>query len=284
MSIVVRDPSNGKLLLMSKGADNIMMDLLAPGSSTDTLQKQLDEFAIEGLRTLVMAQRYIDDSEWGTWFEKWNSINFSNSENKEDELADHGALIEKNLELVGASAIEDKLQDGVPETIALLMKADIRVWVLTGDKQETAIEIGKSCCLIKPDMDMEILSSDTLDEFKNTVEALSKKYDIVGKTWDELEVIKENLPKQLAIVINGSTLAWTFDAEHIETQQAFFRLGFISNSCICCRVSPAQKMQVVQLAKSNGKWITLGIGDGANDVSMIQEAHIGVGISGKEGT
>jgi len=72
--------------------------------------------------------------------------------------------------------------------------------------------------------------------------------------------------------------------ESLERRNLFFKLGYFCDSCICCRVSPSQKMQIVQLAKENGPWITLAIGDGANDVSMIQEAHIGVGIAGKEGT
>ena len=261
------------------------MELLAPGQqSAANLQEQLDAFALEGLRTLVMGQRYIEASEWEPWFAKWNEINLSNSPDKEDELGEHGSLIEKDLELVGASAIEDKLQKGVPETIALLMRADIRVWVLTGDKQETAIEIGKSCQLIKTDMQLEILSSETQEEFRNTIDRLSKKFNILGKSFEELGEIKDNMEKQLCIVINGATLVWALDYTKPDIQKAFFRLGFISNSCICCRVSPAQKAEVVALAQSNGKWITLGIGDGANDVSMIQEAHIGVGISGKEGT
>ena len=110
MSIVVKDPKNGRLLLMSKGADNIIMELLAPGQqSAANLQEQLDAFALEGLRTLVMGQRYIEASEWEPWFAKWNEINLSNSPDKEDELGEHGSLIEKDLELVGASAIEDKL-------------------------------------------------------------------------------------------------------------------------------------------------------------------------------
>ena len=88
--------------------------------------------------------------------------------------------------------------------------------------------------------------------------------------------------QRIAIVINGATLVWALDTQG-NLRQNFFRLGFVSDSCICCRVSPAQKMQVVRLVKENGPWITLSVGDGANDVSMIQEAHIGVGIAGKEG-
>ena len=109
------------------------------------------------------------------------------------------------------------------------------------------------------------------------------RQDIAGKTLIQLARLKESLPEKIAIVIDGVSLMWAIE-NSLETRRQFFKLGYLSNSCICCRVSPAQKMQIVQLAKENGTWITLAVGDGANDVSMIQEAHIGVGIAGKEGT
>jgi magnesium-transporting ATPase (P-type) len=108
------------------------------------------------------------------------------SNTKEDDLDAHGERIEFGYSLVGASAIEDKLQDGVSETISVLMSADIRVWILTGDKQETAIEIGRSCSLIKPNMDLVDLSSDSLSTFENTLYELGKEYDIVNKDMAEL--------------------------------------------------------------------------------------------------
>ena len=98
-----------------------------------------------------------------------------------------------------------------------------------------------------------------------------------------LSNVKKQLSQKIGIVIDGVTLLWAME-DSSATRSLFFKLGYLSNSCICCRVSPAQKMQIVELAKEHGKWITLAIGDGANDVSMIQGAHIGVGIAGKEGT
>ncbi len=88
--------------------------------------------------------------------------------------------------------------------------------------------------------------------------------------------------KKLYMIIDGSNLAYVLE-DKIMSQQ-FFNLGMNANSVICCRVSPKQKSLVVKLAKDNGFWITLSIGDGANDVPMIMEAHIGVGIIGKEGS
>lgn len=195
----------------------------------------------------------------------------------------HAEKIESGYELLGASAIEDKLQEEVPETLRLLIDAGIRVWILTGDKQETAIEVGKSCNLIKSDMRLIILSSDSRDIYVEKMQSLKNELDLQGKSYQELRTIKSRLRYEIALVINGITLTWALE-ESLDMRRLFFSLAYIAESCICCRVSPAQKMQIVQLAKENGPWITLAIGDGANDVSMIQEAHIGVGIAGKEGT
>ena len=104
---------------------------------------------------------------------------------------------------------------------------------------------------------------------------------MLEKSFDDLEKIKSSLANPLSIAINGSALAMIKGDKKLLT--IFFRLGFIASTCICCRMSPLQKSDIVQLCKNNGKWITLAIGDGANDVSMIQTASIGVGIAGKEG-
>lgn len=281
MSVVAKNPLNGQYVLMTKGADTMMLPLLQNSSLKDQLAETLLKYAIEGLRTLVMGQRVMSQTEFDTFYGQWKKVLLGNDPNKEAKLDELGAYIEKNLELVGCSAIEDKLQDGVPEAIALLMSAGIRVWVLTGDKEETAIEIGKSCNLLQAHMETIKLSSRSQDEIKLRLEKYNLGHKLQAASFAELEKKKKKLPKKLAIVIDGLTLTWVL--EDPELKSTFFKLGFLSASCICCRVSPAQKMQVVQLAKSSGPWVTLSIGDGANDVSMIQEAHIGVGISGKEG-
>ena len=286
MSIVVREPDTGRILLMTKGADSTLIPRLSITSSQlSTLSDHLRLFALEGLRTLVIAQRELPPEEFQTWIEERNDLLLSAARNKEAMLEANGEKIEVNLELLGATAIEDKLQEGVPETIALLLKAQIRMWVLTGDKQETAIEIGKACNLITSESILLNLSSDSKEQFQRELQRLMEIYQLIGANNDDLDAIKKGLEiegKKLAIVVNGVTLAWVLD-QSLQMRRDFFKLGYIANSCICCRVSPAQKMQVVDLVKSQGKWITLAIGDGANDVSMIQEAHIGVGIAGKEG-
>eukprot|EP00359_Climacostomum_virens_P001863 CAMPEP_0204898568 /NCGR_PEP_ID=MMETSP1397-20131031/1370_1 /ASSEMBLY_ACC=CAM_ASM_000891 /TAXON_ID=49980 /ORGANISM="Climacostomum Climacostomum virens, Strain Stock W-24" /LENGTH=1118 /DNA_ID=CAMNT_0052066443 /DNA_START=715 /DNA_END=4071 /DNA_ORIENTATION=+ len=283
MSVVVKHPQTKKLILMTKGADTVMAKILNKSENMVEMESTLNNFAVEGLRTLILSQREVSEKEFSDWIKGWKSLLMSNSVDKEEMMNAHGALIEKNLELIGVTAIEDKLQDEVPETIDLLMRAGIRVWVLTGDKEETAIEIGKACSLIKETMTLVNLSADTEADFDRKLSESIQEFGLYDKTIKKLEEMGKSAFRPLAIVINGSTLLWALDNK-LKYRENFFKLGFISNSCICCRVTPAQKMQVVGLAKERGSWITLSIGDGANDVSMIQEAHIGVGIMGKEGT
>uniref|UniRef100_A0A8D3EET1 Phospholipid-transporting ATPase n=1 Tax=Scophthalmus maximus TaxID=52904 RepID=A0A8D3EET1_SCOMX len=168
-----------------------------------------------------------------------------------------------HLNLLGATAIEDKLQEGVPETIAVLSLANIKIWVLTGDKQETAVNIGYSCKMLTDDMtEVFIISGHTVQSVRQELRSVS----LTGRT--------------AACPPSSWSTAHALEAD-METE-------FLSTACackavICCRVTPLQKAQVVELIKKHKKAVTLAIGDGANDVSMIKSAHIGVGISGQEG-
>lgn len=280
MSVIVRHPDTHKLTLLTKGADSVMIPLLKP-SNLPMLNHALSTFSIEGLRSLVMAQRVLSGSEYHEWHERWKKAMLSNDSHKDQILDSLAGELEHDLDLVGCSGIEDKLQEGVPECIELLMKASIRLWVLTGDKEETAIEIAKSCNLIKKTMDLILLSSNSSEEIKGKLLKYNEDF-MLNRGFSELEADKNANFTQMGIVVNGSTLVWIMADETLK--KIFFKLGFLAASCVCCRVTPAQKSEVVKLAKNYGKWITLSIGDGANDVSMIQEAHIGIGISGKEGT
>ena len=177
MSLILKEPKTNKIILLCKGADQVMFPLLGDDQPLRHLvEDHLHHFAIEGLRTLVMCQKQIDEMEFKRWHKKWKELQLSNSADKEAQLDVLGANIENKFELLGASAIEDKLQVGVPETIALLISAGIRVWVLTGDKQETAIEIGKSCNLIKSNMKLLDFSSTSQAELLGKIETLSAQY------------------------------------------------------------------------------------------------------------
>uniref|UniRef100_A0AAY4BEK6 Phospholipid-transporting ATPase n=1 Tax=Denticeps clupeoides TaxID=299321 RepID=A0AAY4BEK6_9TELE len=266
MSVIVRSP-DGKLTLYCKGADTIIYERLHLSCSKlmEVTTEHLNEFAGDGLRTLALAYKNLDEEYFREWKERHHEASTS-LEDREEKLDLLYEEIEKDLMLLGATAIEDKLQDGVAHTIEQLAKADIKIWVLTGDKQETAENIGYSCNMLREEMnDIFIVAA-------NTPEGVREKLRHV--------VPDESVTGEYGFVINGQSLAYALEPT---MELEFLRTACMCKTVICCRVTPLQKAQVVELVKKYKKAVTLAIGDGANDVSMIKAAHIGVGISGQEG-
>lgn len=157
MSVIVRAP-NGQIILYCKGADSVIFEHLGNNCSVNGNGKvreltndHLEHFAGVGLRTLCLAKKELNEDEYNRWRVEFAKAETSldDREAKKDRCYEQ---IEQDLELLGATAIEDKLQDNVPQTIANLIAANIKVWVLTGDKLETAINIGYSCELLNDDM------------------------------------------------------------------------------------------------------------------------------------
>ncbi|RCK59425.1 putative phospholipid-transporting ATPase DNF3 [Candida viswanathii] len=231
--------------------------------------EHIEEFSTEGLRTLLYSFRWLDKNEYETWSKEYSEAKTA--------LTNRGKLIEKvggeieiNLELSGATAIEDKLQDGVSEAIDKLRRAGIKLWMLTGDKRETAINIGYSCRLIKDYSTVVVLSN---DEGKD---ALTDR--IISSTLE----VKAGRVAHSVLVIDGGTLTEVEQDPTLLT--LFLELCVEVDSTICCRASPSQKANMVSaIRKLRKDAVTLAIGDGANDIAMIQSADIGVGITGKEG-
>ena len=286
MSAIIRMP-DGKIVLFCKGADSIIYSRLKKGEQAElrkTTAEHLEMFAREGLRTLCIAQRELGEEE----YQKWNvehDLAASAIQDREDKLDAVSDAIERDLSLIGGTAIEDCLQDGVPDAIALLAQAGIKLWVLTGDKVETAINIGFSCNLLDNAMDLILLKVED-DSLSSAEQELDKQLEMFGKTGsdEELKAAKKNheAPDPThALVIDGDTLKLVLDER---LRQKFLLLCKECRSVLCCRVSPAQKASVVSMVKHGLDVMTLSIGDGANDVAMIQEAHVGVGIAGVEGT
>ncbi|CAA7261647.1 unnamed protein product [Cyclocybe aegerita] len=270
MSTVVRGP-DGKIKLYTKGADTVILERLSKNQPyTEATLSHLEDYATEGLRTLCIAFREIPEQEYQQWSVIYNQA-AATINGRGDALDQAAELIEKDLFLLGATAIEDKLQDGVPDTIHTLQMAGIKVWVLTGDRQETAINIGMSCRLISESMNLVIVNEENA---RDTEEFLTKRLSAIKsqRSTGELE--------DLALIIDGKSLGFALQKE---MSKVFLELAIMCKAVICCRVSPLQKALVVKLVKKNQKAILLAIGDGANDVSMIQAAHVGVGISGVEG-
>lgn len=234
----------------------------------EQILRHINEFAGQGLRTLLHAARYLDEGEYQEWANAYRDATTSLT-NREARISEVANLIEKHFDLIGATAIEDKLQDGVPDTIDRLRKANIKLWMLTGDKRETAISISRSCRLAK-DYSTFII----LDHVVGSVEQ---------RVANALLDFSQGTIAHGVLVVDGETLA---SIESSSTQKtAFLDLAVLADSVICCRASPSQKAMLVKSIRHrvNGA-VTLAIGDGANDVAMIQEADVGIGISGgKEG-
>ncbi|KAJ2658567.1 phospholipid transporting ATPase [Coemansia sp. RSA 1200] len=350
MSVIVRR-EDGRVMLLCKGADSIIMERIRQNQER-LRQLTLDDlelFANHGLRTLCLGYRLLDEEEFTSWKRDYD-VAMSSLGDREAMVEEVCERIECNLQLTGGTAIEDKLQDGVPETIAQLSLAGIKLWVLTGDKTETAINIGYSCNLLNNDMQLIVVKANDKDatrmqleralrEFGDTHGDLSyigggggpmsgiarkspgswRRLLLLGgrssKTngknpafehareiaqnknhrrgikgiWDDVRTrnipverrglaVKHNAP--LGLVIDGESLKYALEPE---LAPLLLELAVRCQSVLCCRVSPLQKALVVRLVKEGLGTLCLSIGDGANDVSMIQEADIGIGISGEEG-
>ncbi|NXF26090.1 AT8B3 ATPase, partial [Rhodinocichla rosea] len=314
MSVLVRDPQ-GSIRLYTKGADTVILERLRSRGPQESLtERALDRFAEETLRTLCVASREVSEAEFHTWGRRHREA-AALLRDRARELDRLYEEMEQNLQLLGATAIEDKLQDGVPETIQLLKLGNIKVWVLTGDKQETAMNIGYACRLLTDDMEIleeKELMSNPPSSHSEILQAYWESNNNLSGRGDAPCSLSQQHPEtpchKRAIIISGDFLdrilhtgemlkekkGWPWQwlccgrAEASQDQGALVEKAFVdlATSCqavICCRVTPKQKALMVQLVKKHKKAVTLAIGDGANDVNMIKTADIGVGISGLEG-
>lgn len=179
MSVIVRCPK-GEIKIYTKGADSIIQQRLCEDSANhfSVTEDNLGKFASDGLRTLCCAYSVISEKQYEDWNRRWTEALLNHEADREDRLNELMSEIETDLILLGATAIEDKLQVGVPETIELLMKAGISIWMLTGDKQETAINIGYSCRLLKNVQAFEsyhIVNEQTLDATRDSIAMAENK-------------------------------------------------------------------------------------------------------------
>ncbi|KAJ7811640.1 phospholipid-translocating ATPase [Mycena olivaceomarginata] len=308
----------GQLFLLSKGADNVIFERLKKGTGEEMkvqTEEHLDEFAGNGLRTLTLAYKVLQEDEYVAWNERYHAATVA-IDDRDALIESVSDEIEHDLRLLGATAIEDRLQDGVPEAIADLKRAGIKVWVATGDKLETAIAIGHSTNLIGKESNIIVVrggDEGSRPVYEQMVRAVQEFFPESGILDDEgvvvpahprassasgqerphplrrlntgLSSIVSNTngekPGGFVLVIDGTALGFALVDE--QNKSLLLRLAMLCEGVICCRVSPLQKALVVKLVKEGIGAMTLAIGDGANDVSMIQAADVGVGISGEEG-
>ncbi len=271
MSVVTEDP-DGKIRVYTKGADAVIFERLAPGQSSEITEQHLHDFAVEGLRTLCLAYADLDRKWFHDWHMRYKEAS-GRVQNRDENLAMLADELERDLKLLGATAIEDKLQEGVPDTLRKLEKAGVKVWVLTGDKQETAINIGLSCGVIDDGMDVVIINADNRED-------TSAQIDRAIGRWSAL-LQDANWQRKLGVVLDGQTLHYALEPV---LERKLITVLKMARTVIACRVSPKQKTELVELVRNfESDKVTLSIGDGANDVGMIQAAHVGIGIVGLEG-
>ncbi|KAK7325102.1 hypothetical protein VNO77_29184 [Canavalia gladiata] len=282
MSVIVRD-EEGRIILFCKGADSIIFDRLSKNGKTylEATTRHLNEYGEAGLRTLALAYRKLDDQEYSEWNNEFQKAKTAVGPDREAMLEKVSDIMERELILVGATAVEDKLQKGVPQCIDKLAQAGLKIWVLTGDKMETAINIGFACSLLRQGMKQICITTMNSDSVTSDGKEVIKG-NILNQITKASQMIKmEKDPHAaFALIIDGKTLTYALEGD---IKHQFLGLAVDCASVICCRVSPKQKALVTRLVKEGTGKTTLAIGDGANDVGMIQEADIGVGISGVEG-
>ncbi|XP_018398443.1 PREDICTED: probable phospholipid-transporting ATPase IF [Cyphomyrmex costatus] len=266
MSVIVKDTA-GDIWLYCKGADSAVMPLITKGKTRKT-NAHVADFSMRGLRTLVVAYKKMNQSEYENLIHNIEQARQIIGAERETRMTRAYNLMENGLTLLGVTAVEDRLQDKVQETLECLRVAGIKIWVLTGDKAETAENIAFLC-----------------GHFKKGTEVLRLMDESSGQACLLIltsfeRKIKLEPYKQYGLIIDGVSVATTLR----NYPELFRSVGMACEAVVCCRLTPLQKSEIVHLIKmARNCPHTAAIGDGGNDVSMIQEAHVGIGILGKEG-
>ncbi|OQS03878.1 phospholipid-transporting ATPase [Thraustotheca clavata] len=335
MSIVVRDAQINTIFLFTKGADSGMEKIIKVPTGdfmckmNEATSRYVRDYATEGFRTLLVGYKPIDEA----WFQRWLVRYEASLQSIRDvELRQRGCdnridacmrEIEIDLELLGATAVEDKLQDYVGETISTLRAAGMKLWMLTGDKEETAINIGLATNLLldsmhnitlneklqptiveltaelrtyyfqfskssKPKANTSVSSTIRSRIAANSISTLTTRSKSQATLSPSRISLGTSLPhrneREYSLLVSGGALDVLLQDNLC--RELFMKVAEKCGAVIAYRVSPSQKATLVRLLMNNSTRSlrrVLAIGDGANDIPMLQEAHIGVGISGQEG-
>ncbi|XP_078337418.1 putative phospholipid-transporting ATPase IIA isoform X1 [Crassostrea virginica] len=257
MGIIVKDEKSGEISFYMKGADVVMQTIV---QYNDWLEEECGNMAREGLRTLVVAKKILTEEQYQEFDTRYHQAKMS-IQDRNAKVQGVIESLERDMELLCLTGVEDKLQEGVRPTLEMLKNAGIKVWMLTGDKLETAICIAKSSKLVSRTQDIHIFGV------------------VNGRTEAHLQLNALRKKQDNALIITGNSL---------QVCLKYYEHEFVELACQCpsvvvCRCSPTQKADIVKLLQNHTGKRTCSIGDGGNDVSMIQAANVGVGIVGKEG-
>ncbi|GJP62217.1 hypothetical protein CLOP_g19305 [Closterium sp. NIES-67] len=314
-------------------------------------ERHIHQYSQAGLRTLAIATRPLPPAALQSWLARYHAAAHSLSADRDAKLAALADETERGLQILGATAIEDRLQAGVPAALQMLREGGMKVWMLTGDKVETGVSIARSCGLVRGEDRVVSVSAGTERECERRLRevcgmegvgmegggGLGEEEGVEGgrggggaetgeggsdvrdgasssssrssrdgqvdsgvdgdegegaRPKESREHIREEIntcgtsdggstaSSSWAMAIDGATLALALSPR---LQSLFYRASLRCAVVLCCRVAPMQKAAVVAMVKQLSGELTLAIGDGANDVPMIQTAAIGVGIRGHEG-
>ncbi|XP_075446799.1 phospholipid-transporting ATPase IH isoform X7 [Ascaphus truei] len=288
MSVIVKS-ATGDIYLFCKGADSSIFPRVREGK-VDQIRSRVERNAVEGLRTLCVAYKKFTQEEFAAANRLLQNAKLS-LQDREKKLAEAYEQVEQDLILLGATAVEDRLQEKAADTIEALQKAGIKVWVLTGDKMETAAATCYACKLFRRNTQLLELTTKKIEEqsLHDVLFELSKTVlrHSDGLTRDNFSGFSTDI-QDYGLIIDGAALSLIMkpreDGSSANYREVFLEICRSCNAVLCCRMAPLQKAQIVKLIKtSRERPITLAVGDGANDVSMILEAHVGIGIIGKEG-
>uniref|UniRef100_A0A8D1IKL3 Phospholipid-transporting ATPase n=2 Tax=Sus scrofa TaxID=9823 RepID=A0A8D1IKL3_PIG len=288
MSVIVKS-ATGEIYLFCKGADSSIFPRVIEGK-VEQIQSRVEHNAVEGLRTLCVAYKRLEPQAYAGICGLLQDAKVA-LQDREKKLAEAYEQIETDLILLGATAVEDRLQEKAADTIEALQKAGIKVWVLTGDKMETAAATCYACKLFRRTTRLLELTTKRLEEqsLHDVLFELSKTVlrSSASLTTDSFSGLSADAP-DFGLIIDGAALSLVMkpreDGSSGNYRELFLEVCRNCSAVLCCRMAPLQKAQIVKLIKfSKEHPITLAIGDGANDVSMILEAHVGIGVIGKEG-
>uniref|UniRef100_A0A8C3V0G5 Phospholipid-transporting ATPase n=1 Tax=Catharus ustulatus TaxID=91951 RepID=A0A8C3V0G5_CATUS len=259
MSVIVRT-STGQLLLFCKGADSSIFPRVQQEEIQQT-KVHVDRNAMDGYRTLCVAFKELTEKEYDRIDRQLNEAKMA-LQDREEKMAKVFDDTEADMHLIGATAVEDRLQEQLAETIEALHAAGMKVWVLTGDKMETAKSTCYACRLFQTSTELLELTARTVGDVLNVF--------LVPRSW--------TLSQEYGLIIDGCTLSLILnpsqDSGSSNYKSIFLQICLKCTAVLCCRMAPLQKAQIVRMVKNTkGSPITLSIGDGANDVSMILEAH-----------
>ena len=271
MGIILQNKKYGHIIFYLKGAENVMMNFVKK-EYVGYIKENTENLATKGLRTLVLTQKLIPQKEFKIWFDEYSEA-LTSMDNRKQKLRDVISKLENNMEFLCVTGVEDLLQNEVATTIDNLRNAGIKLWMLTGDKVETATCISISTGLKAKNHKIFTLTYDQIKDEENPENEINKLKEKLEEYNNKI-MIDPHL-----FILDGDTL----DLALKQCQKEFYESAMQAPSVVCCRCSPTQKRLIVKNIKKYTNCRTAAVGDGGNDVAMIQEADVGIGIVGKEG-